>query len=680
MNIRNSVITLSVLIGLILLFAGGHVLSLLQQVASINQEKRVVEAVYHAFEKTHQGVEEILLLQSDASMVRQSELNVQTMEQLLNQAIQTRTHSYHQNLGEIQSHWRRYSGLLKELLSLDHVVPDNDQALLVFIELVELKGLVESQFHQLLSAVSEDEVTQVDTIRQHLFWGILLIIVIVVLVLLYLYFRIVPALSRLSTTLMELSGSGDLSQALELKGNSRKDEIYFLTYSFNHLIGSLQQSEKLLKKSNFAQEKSLLEIRSILEAIDEGLVVLDQDGNILQVNPKLARLTGKEPQQLQGQSFHVLLKGADQIDLSGLLTTFKSRIQRIHDEDHEKFHQTLQQAPVPLIVVDLDSINGEYTVFLTSHGFEQQFGYSQQALQGQPLRKLMLSEEYEAIRQRLLFAGTVMGSLDQHRYYWRRANGGELVSEVKFLRIECGGNSHVLIQLESTENIDQELLRITPYGRLMVDQGLATGSDMGWELMHQDGTLIPVHMSGSPLYRQQNEERQLSGAVFVISDMRDILSAEQARRSNKAKDDFLASMSHELRTPLSSIIGNSEILSESHMSPDQRKMLHSIEISGRALLSLINDILDFSKITAGNFKVEQSSFAIHSLIEEIQHIFTSRFVDAGLRFDLDIREPLGEIVVGDGRRIGQILINILSKGGYSSISGWRERRGHSILR
>jgi two-component system sensor histidine kinase TorS len=95
---------------------------------------------------------------------------------------------------------------------------------------------------------------------------------------------------------------------------------------------------------------------------------------------------------------------------------------------------------------------------------------------------------------------------------------------------------------------------------------------------------------------------------------------------------------------------------------------------------LINDILDFSKITAGNFKVEQSSFAIHSLIEEIQHIFTSRFVDAGLRFDLDIREPLGEIVVGDGRRIGQILINILSKGGYSSISGWRERRGHSILR
>ncbi len=142
-----------------------------------------------------------------------------------------------------------------------------------------------------------------------------------------------------------------------------------------------------------------------------------------------------------------------------------------------------------------------------------------------------------------------------------------------------------------------------------------------------------------------------------------LAQAEQARDeadlANKSKDDFLASMSHELRTPLTSIIGNSEILADSRLDSEQQTLLQCVEVSGRSLLALVNDILDLSKIEAGKFEIDIAPFDLTSLLVDIQHIFSTRARDSGLEFQIEQVVKPERKIWGDGKRIGQILINLL---------------------
>ena len=132
-----------------------------------------------------------------------------------------------------------------------------------------------------------------------------------------------------------------------------------------------------------------------------------------------------------------------------------------------------------------------------------------------------------------------------------------------------------------------------------------------------------------------------------------------AEKASRAKDEFLASMSHELRTPLTSIIGNGELLTETSLSGYQSELLESMTISGKSLLYLINDILDTSKIEAGKFEIDHTAFDLSVLLRELHHIFTKRAEEAGLQFEIEQPDhPLGDCM-GDGKRITQILVNLL---------------------
>ncbi len=176
-------------------------------------------------------------------------------------------------------------------------------------------------------------------------------------------------------------------------------------------------------------------------------------------------------------------------------------------------------------------------------------------------------------------------------------------------------------------------------------------------LRHQSGEEVPVSLSGSLV--QINDEGDFDNRVLVIHDMREFLEMENAKRVNQAKDDFLASMSHELRTPLTTIIGNCEFLAEQEQDSEKRKMLHSIEIAGRSQLALVNDILDMSKIESGKFTIDEAPFDLTSLIQDIEHIFSVRARDAGLKFIVHQNNHESFQLIGDGQRIGQILINLI---------------------
>ncbi len=146
---------------------------------------------------------------------------------------------------------------------------------------------------------------------------------------------------------------------------------------------------------------------------------------------------------------------------------------------------------------------------------------------------------------------------------------------------------------------------------------------------------------------------QLEGLNKAITEAK--IKAEQATAS---KSMFLANMSHEIRTPMNGIIGLIELAQQQELSSTVRGYLDKAAYSGQILLSVINDILDFSKIEAGKLKIEEVSFSLHSLFDNLIAVIALRAKEKNLSVHFTVNPTLPPQVIGDPLRIAQIIMNI----------------------
>ena len=137
------------------------------------------------------------------------------------------------------------------------------------------------------------------------------------------------------------------------------------------------------------------------------------------------------------------------------------------------------------------------------------------------------------------------------------------------------------------------------------------------------------------------------------------LSAE-AKAASRAKSEFIANVSHEIRTPLNGILGMARVLSETKLTDEQAECLRVLTDAGGVLLSTINDVLDFSKSEAGRVTIEQSTFDVGELLDTTLALYSEAARDKALILRKDIYGSELPLLIGDPRRLRQVVHNLVS--------------------
>ena len=141
-----------------------------------------------------------------------------------------------------------------------------------------------------------------------------------------------------------------------------------------------------------------------------------------------------------------------------------------------------------------------------------------------------------------------------------------------------------------------------------------------------------------------------------------ILANAAANEAVRTERDFIASMSHELRTPLTAIIGYSDMLLLNmfgELNERQRQRVQIIRDSGARLLHLINDLLDLTRIQAGKLNLTIAPFAPAAMLERTAMELYVLAQKNGLQFKREIDPNLPPQLLGDEKRLQQIVTNLL---------------------
>ena len=244
-------------------------------------------------------------------------------------------------------------------------------------------------------------------------------------------------------------------------------------------------------------------------------------------------------------------------------------------------------------------------------------------------------------------------------------NGNLEIVDANQLTADMTGYSKDQLRSMSVTQIDPHLPKDQVMGMLaqtMKNQDVAI---FPTKVQTQDKRILDVEVHCRNLSASEDPNKAAFIAIFPDTTERKRYENElkeardEAIKANLAKSQFVASMSHELRTPLNGVIGMTQLLESTELTPTQADYLAACKSSGETLLTVIGDVLDFSKMEAGKLELELQETKLIPFIENVVRATNlqqgTRHVDLGSFVD----PRLSRSVMVDSNRLRQVLFNLI---------------------
>ena len=384
--------------------------------------------------------------------------------------------------------------------------------------------------------------------------------------------------------------------------------------------------------------------RELFEDITDIVCVTDLEGNIVSVNKAAERLVGYSREE------------ALRINLA--------KVTRAEDWSKVKKLMTLLSANQPSASLELGVI--------TKDGRNITLDVSMKPiLSGRnPIGVLGIARDVTA---RKAAEEALRQAEEKYRGIFENAVEGIYQSTLEGLLISCNPAMARIFGYSSPEEFIESVAdpktqvhvdpnRRAEFVRLVQEHGVISGFEA--QVYRRDGSVMWTSETARAVLDQGGRLVCFEGFLEDISQRKqaeeDLRRArDAAEAASRTKGEFLANMSHEIRTPMNAIIGMTELILETKLSPEQRDYLQTIKTSADSLLLLINDILDFSKIEAGRLDLHPIEFGLRESLSDTLSLLALRAHQKGLELGCNILPDVPEALIGDPERLRQVILNLV---------------------
>jgi len=405
----------------------------------------------------------------------------------------------------------------------------------------------------------------------------------------------------------------------------------------HHTFAQWVRAAALLQTSSGELARQHAYLDGLLASAPVAISVVDAKGQVQRINPQFERLFGYSTEEAVGRDLNVLIVPKSEIPKAGQLTRGTRRGDTVVAEV-ERRHKDGTPVSVRLSARRVEGLAEDHVFMMYEDISDRR--RAQDALT--QLASIVETSEDAIIGQTLDGTVVTWNAAAQRMF-------GYALGEIR------GRHITLLAPPDRSGEEDANLERIRRGEHIEHFETIR---------LRKDGTPIPVSISISVT---RDTAGRISGFSTIARDVRQEVATREALRQARdaaerlarTRSSFLANMSHEIRTPLNAVLGMTELLLDTELTPEQRHSLTLVQVAGETLLTLLNDILDLSKIEAEQVRLESIPFAPTHLLETTVGLLSLRARQKRLEVLIDVAADVPPMIHGDPTRLRQVLTNLV---------------------
>ncbi len=232
----------------------------------------------------------------------------------------------------------------------------------------------------------------------------------------------------------------------------------------------------------------------------------------------------------------------------------------------------------------------------------------------------------------------------------------------------CAAPHPVVRAKDSVSISDLNVVSAGLDSKFFLDAGF--NSYLGIPLIAKDEVIGVVSIYADQLHHYGSEDLTFlrsfaSQAAVAIRNSelyeQTIRQTRELEKANQIKEDFLSVMSHELRTPLNVISGYTKLVQEGLMgavNAEQNTALDKVTRHAGELLFMVNSIMHATKIEAGVVEAERRQFWVSGFLDDLKALYDyphGKAIDLRWQYPNDL--PL---IDSDPDKLKHILQNLIN--------------------